>query len=570
MPDQVRSVSRRQVLKTVGSTGLVVGLAGCGGDGGSNSAAGETETGTQSPEPESTDSPEPESTESPEPESVSGTVTLIHDTHLQGRYGSLEDAENIANYVGLMDQLTEEYPDALRVGVGDDLASSVLSSVFNGAHIVDALNVGELDYDGFGNHDFDMGPDTFREQVENSEFPWLSANCLDSRTDEVFASEQGAQRYALTEVDGITVGLTGILTEEAPNIASMGEHAEVTDPATALQEVVPQMREEGADAVVVLSHVASPVVESEVAPNVDGVDAYVGDHAAQAYETPNVVNGSLVSIIGDEFQYLAELHLEVEAGEVVSHEFTRHATAEAVGRGLEPNAEVAQLVEDYRAQLDEEVGQEIGRTETALDCRENVVRREESNMGNYIADEMREATDADVALMNGGGIRTDSQYGPGALTQRDILNILPFGNELTVLEVTGGTLLAALENGVSEVERLSGRFPQVSGMQFTYDPSNEVGNRIVEVSLGGESVDPEATYTVATNNFVAGGGDGYEMLTDATRVLTPGNGPVLASLIVRRIRTESPIAPEVTGRVTVQNPTWEPLVAEALAPVLAA
>jgi 2',3'-cyclic-nucleotide 2'-phosphodiesterase/3'-nucleotidase len=552
------------VLKTVGASGLVVGLAGCNAQNGSGPDGDGTETGTRSPEPTDT----PASTSTPEPESASGTVTIVHDTHLQGRYGSLDEAENIANYIGLMDHLAEEYPDALRVGVGDDLASSVLSSVFDGEHIVDALNVGALDYDGFGNHDFDMGPETFREQVDNSDFPWLSANCLDRRTGEVFAREQGAQRYALTEVDGVTVGLTGILTEEAPTIASLGDNAEVTAPASALQEVVPQMREEGADVVVVLSHVASPVVESEVAPNVDGVDAYVGDHAAQAYETPNVVNGSLVSIVGDEFRFLAELHLHVDAGEVVSHEFTRHATAEAVGRGLEPNAEVEELVREYNERLDQEVGQEIGRTETTLDCRENVVRREESNMGNYIADKMRENTDADVALMNGGGIRTDSQYEPGAITQRDVLNILPFGNELTVLEVSGETLRAALENGVSEVERLSGRFPQVSGMQFTYDPSNEAGSRIVDASLGGDAIDPDATYTVATNNFVADGGDGYGMLTDATRVLTPGNGPVLASLIVRRIRAESPIAPEVTGRVTVQNPTWEPLVAETLAPVL--
>jgi 2',3'-cyclic-nucleotide 2'-phosphodiesterase/3'-nucleotidase len=565
MSDEHTPVSRRRVLKLAGSTGLAVGLAGCNAQNGSGPDGDGTETGTQSPEPTDTDAST--STSTPEPESASGTVTIIHDTHLQGRYGSLDEPENIANYIGLMDLLGEEYPNALRVGVGDDLASSVLSSVFNGEHIVDALNAGALDYDGFGNHDFDMGPETFREQVDNSDFPWLSANCLDRRTGEVFANEQGAQRYALTDVDGVTVGLTGILTEEAPNIASLGDNAEVTPPAAALQEVVPQMRDEGADVVVVLSHVASPVVESEVAPNVDGVDAYVGDHAAQAYETPNVVNGSLVSIIGDEFQYLAELHLEVEDGEVVSHEFTRHATAEVVGRGLEPNAEVEALVQEYTERLDEEVGQEIGRTETTLDCRENVARREESNMGNYIADKMRENTGADVALMNGGGIRTDSQYGPGTITQRDILNILPFGNELTVLEVSGETLRAALENGVSAVERLSGRFPQVSGMQFTYDPTNEAGSRIVDASLGGEAIDPDATYTVATNNFVADGGDGYEMLTDATRVLTPGNGPVLASLIVRRIKAESPIAPEVEGRVTVRNPTWEPLIAEALSPV---
>ncbi|ELZ38672.1 bifunctional metallophosphatase/5'-nucleotidase [Halorubrum tebenquichense] len=550
MTDNNRWYSRRRTLKAIGTGGLAVSLAGCNGTDDGSADGGEEGTDGDGGEPSGDDSAS----------AASGTVTIVHDTHLQGRYGSLDEPANVASYVGLMDRLGEEYPDALRVGVGDDLASSVLSSVFDGEHIVDALNAAGLDYDGFGNHDFDMGPDTFRDQVARSEFPWLCANCLDDRTGEVFAGEEGAMRYALTEVDGVTVGLTGILTEEAPNVASMGEHAEVTDPAGALREVVPRMREEGAAAVVVLSDVASPVVESEVAPAVDGVDAYVGDHAARTYETPNVVNGSLVSAIGDEFEHLAELHLEVEDGEVTGHEFTRHATAEAVGRGLEPNDEVVGLVEEYRSRLDDAVGEEIGRTETTLDCREAVVRREESNMGNFIADAMRDDTGADVAVQNGGSIRTDTRYEPGALTRRDVVNVLPFGNEVTVLEVSGETLRAVLENGVSEVERLSGRFPQVSGIRYAYDPTNDRGERIVDATLDGEPIATEETYTMATNDFIADGGDEYEMLTDVPRALTPGNGPVLSSLIARRIEANSPVAPEVTGRVTVRNPPWEPLV----------
>ncbi len=547
------------MLKTVGSAGVLVGLAGCS-----------TSTDSETTEPPRTETETETPTDTPtETESATGTVSIIHDTHLQGRYGELGEPENIATYVGLMDQLNEEYPSALRLGVGDDLASSVLSSVFDGKHIVDALNAGSLDYDGFGNHDFDMGPDTFREQVANSDFPWLSANTVDGQTGEVFAKEEGAKRYSLTEVDGITVGLTGILSEETPNVATVG-NAKVLDPASALQDVVPKMRDEGADVVVVLSHVASPVVEEEVAPNVDGVDAYVGDHAAIAYETPKVVNGSLVSIIGDEFKYLAELHLNVKDGEVVSHEFTRHSLAEEVDRGLEPNSEVAELMRSYQDRLEEEVGEEIGRTETTLDAREKVVRREESNLGNYVAEKMRNHLDADVdvALMNGGGIRTDTQYEAGALTQRDIVNIFPFGNRLTVLEVTGETLLAVLENGVSEVERLSGRFPQIAGMEYAYDPSNEVGNRITDVTIDGEDVDHEATYALATNGFVSGGGDGYEMLTDVPRILEPVNGPLLSSLLIRRIEAETPIAPERDGRITIQNASWETVVSKRV-PLLA-
>jgi 2',3'-cyclic-nucleotide 2'-phosphodiesterase/3'-nucleotidase len=131
-----------------------------------------------------------------------------------------------------------------------------------------------------------------------------------------------------------------------------------------------------------------------------------------------------------------------------------------------------------------------------------------------------------------------------------IRQILPFGNTTTELEVSGQTLHDALENGVSEVESLEGRFPQVSGMTFAWDPAADPGNRIdpADVTVGGDQLDLEATYTLGTNNFMAGGGDGYEMLPGAMQ--TGAGDTNLAQLVIDRIRARTPIAPETEGRIT--------------------
>jgi len=560
--------SRRSLLKYLGAMGATAGLAGCNEGGEETPTAEETaaETDTEMETAEPTPEPTATATDTPEP-SVSGSVTLVHDTHFHGRFGDPEDPANIGTYFGLMDEIRSENPDALVLGNGDDLASSVLSSVFDGEHMVEAFDAGGLDYDTFGNHDFDMGPETLRTQVENSEFTWVSANATNTATGEVFAAEQGAQRYVIEDVDGVSVGITGLINEEAPNITSMGPDADAEGLVDSLNEVVPEMREDGADVVVALSHVASPVVESQVAPNVDGVDAIVGDHAALVAEEPSVINDTVVSYVGDGFEYVGELQLVVEDGELSDHEFELHETAAAVEEGLEANRDVRSAANSYRNELDEQLEVTIGETETPLDVRESVVRREESNFGNYLSDKIREYADADVALSNGGGIRTDTEYEAGEITKKLVMNILPFPNNVVKLEIDGETLMAALENGVSAVGDLSGRFPQVSGIEYTYDPSAEAGNRIDEATVDGEAVDPEGTYTLATNDFVAGGGDGYEMLTDADRLIDANGGALLSTLVIDKIEAETPIAPEVTGRIEVVDPPWESEDASRVAPV---
>jgi len=210
--------------------------------------------------------------------------------------------------------------------------------------------------------------------------------------------------------------------------------------------------------------------------------------------------------------------------------------------------EVAALVKQFTASMGAELDVIVGSTSTPLDTRNEIVRTQESAVGNLITDVFRAALQADTALINGGGIRGNTVMPAGQLRRRDIQTILPFANKIVKVEVTGETLRAALENGLSLVERTGGRFPQVSGIRCTFDPTRPAGSRLVSVTVGGRPLDPQARYTMATFDFISGGGDGYATLKAGKVLVTPEHGPLDSDLVIERLKA-GPIAPVLDGRV---------------------
>ena len=171
-------------------------------------------------------------------------------------------------------------------------------------------------------------------------------------------------------------------------------------------------------------------------------------------------------------------------------------------------------------------------------------------MGNLIADALRDQLGADITITNGGGIRADRTYDPGTeLTRRDILTELPFGNVAVLTELPGSQVLAALENGVSQVENGAGRFPQVSGVTFSYDASAPAGSRVSEVMVGGAPLDLDKVYSVATNDYMLGGGDGYGALGGGKVLVNQGNGTLMATVVMDYIAKLGNVAPAVEGRI---------------------
>jgi 2',3'-cyclic-nucleotide 2'-phosphodiesterase (5'-nucleotidase family) len=307
----------------------------------------------------------------------------------------------------------------------------------------------------------------------------------------------------------------------------------------------------------------------------DGADLVVGVVQTDIYNDLKLVHSKAFDVVlsGDDHSYgtsydgiTAYVETSIDARLLAPLDLTVNVTEKDGKRTVKwfpsfrfidtanvtPDPETQAKVDEFQKGLDSTLNVAIGKTETALDSRRNVVRGEESTMGDLIADAMRMTTGADVAIMNGGGIRADRTYDAGTtLTRRDILTELPFGNTIAVTEIPGSQLLAALENGFSQVEKGAGRFPQVSGLTLAYDPKAEAGKRVSEVMVGGAALDVNKLYKVAVNDYMLGGGDGYSALGGGKLINDTGAGALVANVVMDFVEKAGTVKPAVEGRIKV-------------------
>ncbi|HWC76126.1 MAG TPA: 5'-nucleotidase C-terminal domain-containing protein, partial [Blastocatellia bacterium] len=225
-----------------------------------------------------------------------------------------------------------------------------------------------------------------------------------------------------------------------------------------------------------------------------------------------------------------------------------------VDETVQADSEVASVIAKYEARLAQiypGLDDKLGATTVELDARAAVVRRGESNFGNFLADVYRSSVGADVALVNSGGIRSDKTYGPGDITRRDILSILPNKNNMVKVRVTGDRLRQLLEHSVSAAGAEDGRFPQISGMSLEYDATKPLGSRVTAVSVGGNNLDAAMKYTLAVNAYTFSGGDGYDFkkIPDSDVLVKPDEGPIDYEAVIEAIKKAGSIAPRVEGRI---------------------
>ena len=316
------------------------------------------------------------------------------------------------------------------------------------------------------------------------------------------------------EVGGYRIGFFGLLTPETAVLSSPGPDITFAPAIATATAAVERLEAQGADVIVALTH-EDFADDRALAQTVEGIDLILGGHDHNPITFSE--RDTLIVKAGYDAHYLAAIDLVVdrikrgdrEVVEVVPESWRYVSTA-----GVAPDPKIQPVVARYEAKLDEQLAVPVGTATVTLDTRRSIVRTAESNFGDLIADAMRAGVGADVALMNGGGIRGDRTYAPGTvLTRKDIIRELPFGNVVVLIELSGNDLLAALENGVSQIEDGAGRFPQVSGMTFTFDPAKPPGSRIVAVQVGGRPLERGRMYKVATNEYIYGGGDGYAALS---------------------------------------------------------
>ncbi|MEM1401276.1 MAG: 5'-nucleotidase C-terminal domain-containing protein, partial [Pseudomonadota bacterium] len=318
------------------------------------------------------------------------------------------------------------------------------------------------------------------------------------------------------------------------------------------ESLATELRDGGADLVIALAH--TDISEDRELVDAGVVDMVLSgdDHLLSLHYNGDVA--LVESYAQAEYVTAIDLALDrVERGD--STRFVWTPSFRVIDTVSAPfDAEVKEMVDGYLDLLSAELDIEIGTIETELDSRRSTIRAQEATIGNLIADAMREAVGADIAITNGGGIRADKIYDPGTtLTRRDIQTELPFGNKTVSIALTGQNIMDALENGFSAIEDGSGRFPHVSGLSVTYDPAAEPGSRVQSVIVGDSEIDLGAVYTVATNDFMAGGGDGYSALTGGKMVIGPTAGRFMAAQVIEYIEANSPVAPVIEGRINAAN-----------------
>lgn len=434
---------------------------------------------------------------------------------------------------------------------GDQFQGSLFYTTYKGEDTAEFMTMIGYDAMAVGNHEFDDGPEGLAAFVAKVKFPLLSGNLDLSRS---LLKDKIADTVVL-QVGGEKIGLVSALATDTVETAAPGPDVIFQDEIESLKADVAALTEQGVTKIIAIPHTGF-VKDQEIAAAVPGLDAVVGGHShtlfgkdGAAYPTM-VGNVPVVSAYAYS-KYLGHLVLTFdEAGNLKS------ATGEPIllDASVTPDAAVSARVAELAKPLQEIRDKVVAETAGEIDGSRDSCRQRECAMGNLVAEAMLDRVKDQgiaIAIANGGGLRASIDAGP--VTMGEVLTVLPFQNTLSTFEAKGTTILAALENGVSAVEEGEGRFPQVAGLKYTFDPAKPAGSRVSEVqvatSVGWAPLDPAATYGVVTNNFLRGGGDGYKMFA-AEGMNAYDFGPDLADVTAEYLTAQAPYAAVLDGRIT--------------------
>jgi 2',3'-cyclic-nucleotide 2'-phosphodiesterase (5'-nucleotidase family) len=440
-------------------------------------------------------------------------------------------------------------------GAGDQIGPHALSPVSQYRAPVGVLNAVQPDADVVGNHEFDYGLQEIDNVTRDSEFPWLASNLVNSSTGEPFS---GTENYTVVERDGVKVGFIGLVdygaTYGKTNIDFAEEGITLENYTQDGPETARYLKQQkDVDVVVALAHTGVPDAK-ELARADDGAIDVIAVGDDEQFYPPQETSGTVITEAEARADYLGELNLTVENGDVTAWNGRLVNTST-----YEKNETASRIIGEYRGEVS--LDSNVTYSKAKLDARFATNYHRESNYGNLITDAMRAEADADVAITNAGGIRSNSQYGPGYITGGDVFNTLPFPNTLVTVELTGAELKQTLASQVVTLESGTGQefgeeiSQQTSGVRFEWVPHEDAEPKIrdVYVNRAGpdepadwEKLDENATYEVAVNSYMAAGGSGYP-LEDKPRV--EETDTLLATLVVDYLEARDSVNPQVEGRM---------------------
>src|SRR4051795_4766772 len=386
---------------------------------------------------------------------------------------------------------------------GDTLSPSLMSGIDQGAHIIALTNALKPDIFVPGNHELDFGKAVFRKRMAEAKFPVFAANLAEADGRPL----AGIKDRDIVSFDGIRIGLTGAAHDNTPRMSN-SEDLQFLPTVAAMKSQAEALRRDGVDLVVVVMHADRKQGHGLGATH--AADVILPGHNHDLFIGFDGRTLMVESSYDAQYVTVIDLHIETkQQGNKRSVEWWPQFRVVDTAT-VTPDPEIAAIVAGFQQELDRQMNVPLATTAVALDSRNATVRGREAAIGNLIADAMRERARADVAIMNGGGIRGGKVYEAStAITRRDVQAELPFGNHLVTLNIKGSELRLAIENGLSRLPGAAGRFPQVSGMTIEFDPRQPAGSRVLSIAVGGAPLDPNKFYRVAINDFMARSGDGY-------------------------------------------------------------
>jgi 2',3'-cyclic-nucleotide 2'-phosphodiesterase (5'-nucleotidase family) len=462
-------------------------------------------------------------------------------------YGSDEIQGGLAELAARADELRAEKP-TLFLAAGDMVQGNNWANLFQGKSSIEAMNAMNFDAMVVGNHEFDFGQAILKERIGEANFPVLGANVIGLST---------LKPYVMKDLDGLTITVIGVVTGDTPvtthpkNVTGL----QFLPPEDTVSKYVRELRGKS-DIVIVLSHLGFSA-DSDLAKKVDGIDVIVGGHSHTKVEKPALVGKTFIVQAFEHGKVLGVLDLTVENGRIIQAS-GRLESIKPIGK---KNKAVAAIVTRYQRQVDAVMNETVGEALADLDGAN--VRLQETNLGNLVTDVMRNVSGADAAIINGGTIRTSIKQ--GSIRVSNVYAVVPFDNYIVAIKLTGRQIRDTLEHGVSAIEEEEGRFPQVSGLIFTYDRKGPKGKRVKEVFIAGKPLVADKEYTVATNDFLAAGGDGYKAFGDSVKsskdyaviggamkgekLVYSDSGRWLRDVIIDYIKDQKTISPKLEGRI---------------------
>lgn len=479
-------------------------------------------------------------------ESEEVIILYTNDVHCAVDENNPEGTMGYANLAALKAQAQAQSDHVVLIDAGDAIQGDAIGTLSDGDHLVSIMNYVGYDYAVYGNHEFDYGMDVALALSSKSNAQYLSCNFMD-----LTAGNTVAAPYSLATYGDLTVGYVGIATPETLTKSSPvyfqddtgryiygfceGENG--AELYAAVQTAVDEALADGADIIIAIGHLgvdpaSAPWRSYDVIANTAGIDAFIDGHSHTVIENEQVSNKNGEAVL------LTSTGTKLEAIGMMTVTQNGEISTRLVTDFDEVHPETDTFIKNIQSQFEAQLNEVVGYTEFALvindpETDQRIIRSMETNLGDFVADAYRTVLNADVGIVNGGGIR--ASIAPGEITYGELISVHPYGNTMCVVEVTGKELLDTLEVTAQASPGEFGSFSHVSGLRYTINTAIEstvvmddkgmlqsIGDtrRVSDVQILCDDgsytpIDPEATYTLASHNYmIKEGGNGVNFFSD--------------------------------------------------------